>query len=93
MGRRGRSVGIAGTTEHTKGVVGGGCAIQGEVGSGVAHRLRWDAVEEMTAHVQGLCRVDGKERHLEEKATDHIGGRVKDVFGPTVLGRGVGAQV
>jgi hypothetical protein len=36
----GRSVGIAGTTEHTKVVVGGGCAIQGEVGSGMTHRLR-----------------------------------------------------
>ena len=34
MGRRGRSVAIAGTTEHVKGVVGGGCAIQGEVGVG-----------------------------------------------------------
>ena len=35
------SVGIAGTAEHAKVVVGGGCALQGEVGGGVAHRLRW----------------------------------------------------
>jgi hypothetical protein len=35
----GGSVGIAGTTEHAKMVVGEGCAIQGEVGRRVAHRL------------------------------------------------------
>jgi hypothetical protein len=34
-----KSVGIAGTTEHEKVVVGGGCAIQGKVGNGMAHRL------------------------------------------------------
>jgi hypothetical protein len=34
MGNCGRSVGIAGTTEHMKVVVGGGCAIQGKVGMG-----------------------------------------------------------
>jgi hypothetical protein len=41
--------------------------------------------------VQGLCQVAGRERHLEEKASDHIGGDANHVFGPTVLGRGVGA--
>jgi hypothetical protein len=39
MGSGGGSVGIAGTTENVKMVVGGGCAIQCKVGSGVAHRL------------------------------------------------------
>jgi hypothetical protein len=34
MGSGGGSVGIAGTAEHAKVVVGGGCAIQGEVGVG-----------------------------------------------------------
>jgi hypothetical protein len=73
-------------------VVGGGCAIQSEVGSGVAHRLRGEAVEEMCGCVQGLCPVAGRERRLKEKASDHVGGGANDAFGPTVLGRGVGTQ-
>jgi hypothetical protein len=40
VGSSGGGVGVAGTTENTEVVVGGGCAIQGEVGSVVAHRLR-----------------------------------------------------
>lgn len=51
MGSGGGSVGIAGTSEHTKVVIGGGCAIQNKVGSGVAHRLRREAVEEMSSGV------------------------------------------
>jgi hypothetical protein len=47
----GGSVGIAGTAEHSKVVVGGGCAIQSEVGSGMAHRLRGEADEEMCGGV------------------------------------------
>jgi hypothetical protein len=35
----GRSVRIASTTEHAKVVIGGGYAIQSEMGSRVAHRL------------------------------------------------------
>jgi hypothetical protein len=88
----GGSVGIAGTSEHTKVVVGGGCAIQSEVGSRVAHRLRGETVEEMCGGVHGLCPVAGRERCLKEKATDHVGGGANDVFGPVVLGRGVGAR-
>jgi hypothetical protein len=34
MGSGGESVGIAGTSEHVKVVVGGGCAIQCKMGSG-----------------------------------------------------------
>ena len=51
MGCSGRGVGIAGTTKDTKVVIGGGCAIQGRVGSGVAHRLRGKAVEEMGSSI------------------------------------------
>ena len=47
----GESVGIAGTTEHSKVVVGEGCAIQSEAGSGMAHRLRGEADEEMCGGV------------------------------------------
>jgi hypothetical protein len=86
MGSGGESVGIAGTSEHTKVVVGGGCAIQGKVGSGVAHRLRGEAVQEMCGGVQGLCPVAGKESRLKEKASDHVSGGVNDAFGPTILG-------
>jgi hypothetical protein len=53
----GGSVRIAGTAEHAKVVVGGGCVVQGEVGSRVAHRLRGKAVEEVGGSVQGLCLV------------------------------------
>jgi hypothetical protein len=43
------SVGIAGTAEHAKVVVGGGCAVQGQVGMGWftafdGRRLRWVAM-------------------------------------------------
>jgi hypothetical protein len=42
--------------------------------------------------VQGLCPIASRERRLEEKATDHIGGGVNHALDPTVLGRGVGAR-
>jgi hypothetical protein len=42
--------------------------------------------------VQGLCLVASRERRLEEKASDNIGGGANHVFGSTVLGRGVGAR-
>jgi hypothetical protein len=86
MGSRGGSVVKAGTAEHTKVVVGGGCAIQDKVGSGVAHRLRGEAVEQMCGGVQGLCLVAGKEKRLEEKVADHVGGGANDAFSPTILG-------
>jgi hypothetical protein len=86
------SVGIAGTAEHAKVVVGGGRVVQGEVGGGVAHRLRWEAVEGVGGSVQGLCPVAGRERRLEEKATNHISGGANHALAPAVLGRGVGAR-
>jgi hypothetical protein len=58
----------------------------------VAHRLRGKAVEEMGGSVQGLCPVAGRERRLEEKAAEHIGGGVDHAFGSAVLCRGVGAR-
>jgi hypothetical protein len=84
-----RSVRVAGTAEHAKVVVGGGCAVKCEVGSRVAHRLGGKTVEKVGGGVQGLCPVAGRERRLEEKTTDHIGGGANHAFGPTVLGRGV----
>jgi hypothetical protein len=42
-----RSVRVAGTTEHTKVGVGGVGAVQGEVGSRVAHRLGGKAVQKV----------------------------------------------
>jgi hypothetical protein len=57
-------------------IVGGGYAIQGKMGSGVAHRLRGEAVEEVCGGVQGLCPVADRERRLEEKAAGHVGGKV-----------------
>jgi hypothetical protein len=86
MGRSGRSVGIAGTAEHKKVVVRGGCVVQGEVGNRVPHRLRWKAVDEVCGSVQGLCPVTGRERLLEEKAADHIGSGANHAFGPAILG-------
>jgi hypothetical protein len=87
-----RSVRVAGTAEHAKVVVGGGCAVQGEVGSRVAHRLGGKTIEEVSGGVQGLCPVTGGERRMEEKAADHVGGGANHAFGPAVLGRGVGAR-
>jgi hypothetical protein len=86
MGSSGGSVGIAGTTEHAKVVVGGGYGIQGKMGSGVAHRLQGEVVEEMCGVVQGLCPVAGRERRLEKKAADHVVRGGNDAFDLTVLG-------
>jgi hypothetical protein len=86
-----RSVRVAGTTKHAKVVIGGGCAVQGEVGSRVTHRLGWKTVQKVGGGVQGLCPVGGRERRLEEKAADHIGGGPNHAFGLAVLGRGVRA--
>jgi hypothetical protein len=58
----------------------------------VAHRLRGKTVEEVGDSVQGLCPVAGRERCLEEKATEHIGGGADHAFGAAVLCRGVGAR-
>jgi hypothetical protein len=62
------------------------------VGSGVVHRLRGEAVQEMCSGVQGLCLVAGRERRLKEEATGHVGGGANDVFGSGVLRRGVGTR-
>jgi hypothetical protein len=90
MGSGGGSVGVAGIAKHAKVVVGGGCAIQCEVGSGMVHRLRGKAVEKMCSSVQGLCLVAS--RRLKEKATNHVGDGANDAFYPIVLGRGVRAR-
>jgi hypothetical protein len=58
----------------------------------VAHRLGGKAVEKVCGGVQGLCPVAGRERRLEEKAADHIGGGANHAFDTAVLGRGVRAQ-
>jgi hypothetical protein len=42
--------------------------------------------------VQGLSPVAGRERRLEEKATDQVGGGANHALGPTVLGRSVGHE-
>jgi hypothetical protein len=47
---------------------------QGEVGSGVAHYLRGEVVEEMCGGVHGLCPIAGRERLLKKEATDHAAG-------------------
>jgi hypothetical protein len=86
------SVGIASTTKYAEAGIGRSCVVQGEVGGGVAHRLRWETIEEVGGSVQGLCLVAGSERRLEEKATYHVGCGANHALGPTVLGRGVGAR-
>jgi hypothetical protein len=57
----------------------------------VVHRLRWEAVKKVGGSVQGLGPVAGRERRLEEKAADHVGGGANHAFGPIILGGGVGA--
>jgi hypothetical protein len=92
MGSSSGSVGIAGIAEHAEGVIRVGCAVQGEVGSKVAHRLRWEVIEGVGGGVQGLCPVAGRERCLEEKASDHIRGGGNHALSLAVLGRGVGHE-
>ena len=86
------SVRVAGTAEHAKVVIGRGCAVKGEVGGRVVYRLRGKTVEEVGGSMQGLCPVAGRERHLEEKAADHVGGGTNYTLGPAVLGGGIGAR-
>jgi hypothetical protein len=87
-----RRVGIAGTTKDAEVGVGRGSAVQGEIGGGVAHRLRGEAVEEVGGRVKGLGPVAGRKRGLEEKAADHVGDGANHAFCPTVLGRCVRAR-
>jgi hypothetical protein len=61
----GESIRIASTTEYAKVIVGRSCAVQGKVGSGVAHRLQREVVEEMGGCVYGLCPIGERERRLE----------------------------
>jgi hypothetical protein len=49
-------------------------------------------VEKMCSGVQGLCLVASREKRLEEKAADHVGGGANDAFCSAVLGRGVRAR-
>ena len=60
-------------------------------GEWVAHRLRGEAIEEMSSGVQGLCPVAGMERRLKEEATNLVGGGADDAFGLAILGGGVRA--
>jgi hypothetical protein len=58
----------------------------------VAHRLGGKTVEEVGGGVESLCPVAGRERRLEEKAADHVGGGADHALCSTVLGGGVGAR-
>jgi hypothetical protein len=58
----------------------------------LAHHLRWEAVEEVSGSVQGLCPIASRERRLKEKTSDHIGGGSNHALSLTILGRGVGAR-
>jgi hypothetical protein len=51
VGSCGGSVGIAGITEHMNVFIGGGCAIQGKLRSGMAHLLRGETIDEMCSGV------------------------------------------
>jgi hypothetical protein len=58
----------------------------------VAHRLGGKTVEEVGGDVQGLYPVAGRERRLEEKAADHVGGGVNHALCLAILSGGVGAR-
>jgi hypothetical protein len=49
-------------------VLEGDCAVQGEVRSRVAHRLRWEAVEEVGGGVQGFCPHGGGRRGQDRRS-------------------------
>jgi hypothetical protein len=85
-------VGIAGTREDTKVLIGGGSAEEGEERSGMGDRLGGKTVEDVGGCVQRLCPVAGEERSLEEEATHHIGGGVNHALGSAILRGGVRAR-
>jgi hypothetical protein len=62
-----------------------GCAEEGEEGSGVTDRLGEEVVEDMCGSVQGLHPIAGRERHMEEKAADHVSGDANNVFSPAEI--------
>jgi hypothetical protein len=65
----GGGVGIAGTPEDLKVLIGVGGAEEGEEQSGMGNRLGGKTIEEVGGCVQSLSPVAGGERSLEEEAT------------------------
>lgn len=48
-------------------------------------RLGEEVVEDMCGSVQGLHPIAGRERHMEEKAADHVSGDANNVFSPAEI--------
>jgi hypothetical protein len=87
-----RGVGIVGTAKDPKVGIGGGCAIQSEVGVGVNGHLGGNTVDEMSSSVQGVCPIAGRKRHLKKEASNHVSGGADNAFDPVVLRGSVGTQ-
>jgi hypothetical protein len=84
--RSGGGVRIARTAKDTYVRIGRGSAEEGEERSGMTDRFGGEAIDEMGDNIQCLHPIAGRERHLEEKATDHVGGGANYAFGPAIMG-------
>jgi hypothetical protein len=91
-GGNGGGVGIAGTTKDAEVRIGGDGAKEGEERSEMTDRLEGEAVENVGGSIQGLHLVNGRKKHLEEEATQHVGGSANHAFDLTILRGGVGAR-
>jgi hypothetical protein len=72
--------------------IGGDGAKEGEERSEMTDRLEGEAVENVGGSIQGLHLVNGRKKHLEEEATQHVGGSANHAFDLTILRGGVGAR-
>jgi hypothetical protein len=83
---------IAGTTEHTQVLIGGGDSREGEVWTGHVDRLGVEAVQQICGDVEPFYPVASRNRSLKKQEIQHIIDGAKDVLGFTILWRSVGIR-
>jgi hypothetical protein len=92
VGSDSRDVGIEGTLEDAKMLIGGGGIEEGKKQSGMVDRLGGKTINEVCGSVQRLNPVVCGKRSLEDEATQHVGGGANHALNPTILRGGVGAR-
>jgi hypothetical protein len=80
---------IAGATEHTQVLIGGGDSMDGEVWTGHDDRLGGEAVQRICGGVEPFYPVGSRNRSLKKQGTQHIINGVKDALDFTVLRRSI----
>jgi hypothetical protein len=84
-------VGIAGTTEHSQVLIGGGDTMESDVWAGCIDRLAGKMVQQICGSVEPFYPVASQERSLKEQGANHVINGAESTLGFTVLRRSVGA--